>query len=360
MKTLKLAFFSSAKNYIPCKKTGGVEQPLFYYVKELAKRGHKIVLYAASKSKIPGVEVRSILPQNTRNLNCGVEKEKLESFYDSHIITDFFSKRESEKFDLIGFFGYKFYEYLPYSQLTSKPVISQINYPHEDIFPHIKNFIRKYKNVHYLPMSDFIVRVMPVSNCLPAIYPVFNANDFNFSSSGGECLLFIGRICREKGVDIAIEAAKRSNKKLIIAGPVRDNFYFDSEVKPFIDRKKICYVGEVDFKEKIKLYQKSFATLFPSQWNEPFGIVMAESMACGTPVITFDRAAAREIVKDGISGFIVKDKDINQMVKAIGKVGKLERKKVREYAEKKFSLADWASKLEKICLELVEDNKCHL
>lgn len=357
--SLNIAFFSSAKEGVPPDKTGGIGQPLYYYCRELAKRGHKIVLYAATKSKIPNVEVRNILPKGIKNFEKlkGDQKERVVSFFDSETINRFFSEKEDKDFDLVGFFGYKFYEYLPYSRLTRLPVISQINYPHENIYPVIKTVVKRYTNVFYLPMSKFVKKVMPGLNYLPAIYPLFDIDDFPFSPIGGEYLLSIGRICPDKGVDIAIEVAKQSDKKLIIAGPIRDAEYFEEKIKPFVDNRRIFYIGEADFKKKVELYQNSLATLFPIRWNEPFGIVPVESMACGTPAIVFDRAAMREIIKDGISGYIVKDGDVGKMVEAVKRVNKIKRKETRKHVEIFFSLTRWTDKFENICLNLSKYGK---
>jgi len=357
----KIVFFSSAKNFVTADKTGGIEQSLYYFVRELSKRGHKIVLYTASKSKIPGVEVRNMLPSHLNNKYFNnldeSSKEKSVSFFDASALIDFFHFKEDEKFDLIIFFGYKFYEYLPFSKLTGLPIISQINYDHGEIYPAIKEVLKKYKNVQYLPVSNSIKKTMPDLPYLEVVYPVFDFKDFVFSPKEGKYLLFIGRICPEKGVDIAINVAKQSNKKLIIAGPIRDIDYFEAKIKPYLDNQRIFYIGEVGFKKKVELYQNALATLFPIRWNEPFGIVAVESMACGTPVIAFDRAAMREIIKNGINGYIVKDGDVGQMVRAVKEISKIERKNARKYAEKLFSLEKWTDKLENICLNLAKYGK---
>lgn len=132
--------------------------------------------------------------------------------------------------------------------------------------------------------------------------------------------------------------------------------YFNNFIKPYIDNKRIVWLGEVDFKAKIKLYQKALATLFPIQWDEPFGNVQIESMACGTPVITFNRAAMPESMRNEISGFLVKDGDIREMVKAVKDIEKLDRAKVRKWAENNFSLDKYIDKHEKMYQRLININ----
>ena len=181
----KIVFFTSAKNIVPPPKTGGIEQPLYYLIRELAKNGHGVVLYAGNESKIPGVETRCIIPDKTNrkafNDLEGSLREKAISFVDSISLVDFFSSRENNNYDIICFYGYKFYEYLPFSRFTDLPVIIQINYPHEELYSGFKEVIKKYKNVPSLTsMSDSIRQVMPELPYLETIYPVPDFNDFFF------------------------------------------------------------------------------------------------------------------------------------------------------------------------------------
>ena len=358
---MKIAFFCSSRSIIPPLKTGGIEQPAYYWMRELARRGHEITLYAAPGSKIPGVKIKEISPSLTSarqkypNLPEGIV-----NFYDLTALANFFFSGEDRKFDLIQFNNYIFYEILPFTKWTQTPIIIQINYPYGMIYPHIKKSLKQFKNVHYLPMSNFIKKVMPGLPYLPPLYPVFDFADFPLARKSGEYLLSIGRICPEKGVDLAIRVAKKSGKKLVIAGGIKHAYqkeYFDEKIKPLIDGKKIIYLGEVDFKTKINLYQKALATLFPIQWDEPFGIILLESMACGTPVIAFDRAAVREIIKDKVSGYIVPDGNVEKMARAVKEIGKISRRKVRQYAEDNFSISDWAKKYENIIYPLILKNK---
>src|SRR3989339_321229 len=130
--------------------------------------------------------------------------------------------------------------------------------------------------------------------------------------------------------------------------------YFYTQIKPHIDNKQIIYAGEVNFETKIKMYQRAIATIFPIQWDEPFGIVMTKSMACGTPVIAFKRASTGEVVKNGKNGFIVSDGDVKKMASVINKIQKLDRKIVRNYTENLFSINKCAKKYENICKKLLK------
>jgi glycosyltransferase involved in cell wall biosynthesis len=357
---MKIAFFLSSRNIIPPAKTGGLEQPFYYFIKELVKRGHDITLYAAPGSKINGVKIKYISPFPTftkqKFLNL---QERITSFYDLSALGNFFYTKEADKFDIIQFGNYIFYEILPFSKWTKTPIIVQINYPHDEIYPYIKHGLGKHNNIYYLPVSNFIKSIMPDLQCLQAVYPVPDFSDFSYSEKSNGYLFYIGRICPEKGVDLAVKIAIKSNKKLIIAGGIGESQkeFFRDYIKPYIDNDKIVYVGEVGFKYKLKLYKNALATLFPIRWNEPFGNVLLESMACGTPTIAFDRAAVREIIKNKKNGLIVADGDIQAFVKAVGKIDKLDRNLVRKYTIEHFSIKKEVDKYEKICEQILKDKK---
>lgn len=353
---MRIAFFLSARNTVPAPKTGGIEQPAYYLMREMVRRGHRAVLYAAPGSKLTGAVVKQISPFNTlAKLKRSHLEERVSGFYDRAALAEIFAISQKD-FDLIQFFGFRFYEIAPFAPLAKIPVIIQINYPHDDIFPHLRPGLRRFKNIHYLPMSNFIKKTMPGLNYLPTLYPALDFEDFPLSRQKRRYLLFIGRVCPEKGAHLAIAAARQADKKLIIAGNLsdRDKAYFDSQIKPFVDGQSVQYVGEVGFKAKIKLYRQAIATLFPTQWAEPFGNVLIESMACGTPAIAFDRAAAGEIIRDGVNGLIV-PASAKKMAAAVNKAAALEPEKIRNWTKNKFSVEKQTIAYEAICQQLLKN-----
>jgi len=173
---------------------------------------------------------------------------------------------------------------------------------------------------------------------------------FNAEVDADAPLVFLGRIQQEKGTAIAIEIALKTNKKLIIAGNVPNEqihqLYFNEQVKPFIDQEQIKYIGPVNNVQKNELLRNACAMLMPVTWDEPFGIVMAEALACGTPVIGFNRGAVPEVVTNGSTGFICNT--TNEMMEAVNNIPSLSRSDCRQVAEEKFSSTVMAKQYEQL------------
>jgi len=142
----------------------------------------------------------------------------------------------------------------------------------------------------------------------------------------------------------------------MIAGDRRPEFeeFLEKEVLPYVDNEKIKLIGEVDFTQKIELYKNALALIFPIRWNEAFGLVMVEAMACGTPVIAFDNGAVPEVVENGVTGWVVKSGDEEGLVEAIKNIKKLDREKIRKVAEEKFNAKRMVDDYEKIYQQIVK------
>jgi glycosyltransferase involved in cell wall biosynthesis len=159
---------------------------------------------------------------------------------------------------------------------------------------------------------------------------------FPFQAEKDDHLLFLSRFAPEKGPEVAVEVARRCGKKLILAGKVDplDHDFFVNTIAPLIDGERVVFVGEADAKTKRELYKAASCVLMPITWEEPFGLVMAEAQACGTPVLAFDRGAAAEIVQDGVTGFVVDSED--EMVAAVARVNEISPIACRQHIERHF------------------------
>ncbi|NTE04816.1 glycosyltransferase family 4 protein [Agrobacterium tumefaciens] len=172
-------------------------------------------------------------------------------------------------------------------------------------------------------------------------YPIFNGvdlkvYDFNSNISDDAPLIFLGRIEPIKGTHIAIQVAQATNRQLVIAGniPPEYTYYFEEEIKPHLS-ENITYVGPINDEQKNTLLGNGLVLLMPIEWNEPFGIVMAEAMACGTPIIAFNKGSVPEVVFNGINGF--RCDTLEEMIQAVQEIASINRKKVREDVERRFS-----------------------
>jgi glycosyltransferase involved in cell wall biosynthesis len=167
-------------------------------------------------------------------------------------------------------------------------------------------------------------------------------------------LVYLGRIERVKGVHLAIEIARRTGRRLMIAGDPVDasgHEYFSTEIAPVIDGELVQHVGSVNDEQKNVLLRSAAALLFPIQWDEPFGIVMAEAMACGTPVIAWPRGSVPEVVREGVNGFVCRS--IDEAVSAVDRVASLDRQAVRQDCEARFDARVIASQYEAMYAEAV-------
>jgi glycosyltransferase involved in cell wall biosynthesis len=223
---------------------------------------------------------------------------------------------------------------LAHSRFTSVPMVYTIHHPQEE---GLTAFYRFYPDVQYVTISDFQRRKEKLPH-ITTIYHGLNFNKYQVQPEKENYVAFIGRIAPVKGTHLAIEAAKKAGIPLKIAGEVQPLFreYFESQVKPHLDGKNVEYVGEADLAAKNELLGNAKAMLFPIQWDEPFGLVMIEAMACGTPVLAFPGGSVPEIVKDGVCGWVCRS--VNEIAQRIPEVGRFTPHQVRSYAERTFSL----------------------
>ncbi len=182
------------------------------------------------------------------------------------------------------------------------------------------------------------------------VYNGIDVEKYPFSAEKEDFYLYLGRIDGSKGVHIAVQAARKAGEKLIIIGPVADGEYFRRFVEPYIDGVNIKYLGEVEFGVKVEYLARAKALLYPVQYEEFFGIVMVEALATGTPVIGFARGSVTEIVRHGVTGFLVRDLD--EMIKAMKFVDSLDRRECRRDVERRFSSKAMAQRYEELYRKL--------
>jgi glycosyltransferase involved in cell wall biosynthesis len=195
---------------------------------------------------------------------------------------------------------------------------------------------------------------LPWVNWQGTVYHGLPLDQYEYKINQGSYLAFVGRISPEKRVDRAIEIAKRAKMKLKIAAKVDaiDRRYMETEIQPLLDDSLVEFVGEIGEKEKPAFLGNAYALLFPIDWVEPFGLVMIEAMACGTPVVAFRRGSVPEVIDHGVTGFIVDD--IEESLQALDKISHFDRERCRMVFEQRFSAARMAGDYWKIYQRLIE------
>jgi glycosyltransferase involved in cell wall biosynthesis len=228
---------------------------------------------------------------------------------------------------------------LPFTRFVDTPTVLTIHHPHE---PVLTEFYMNYPHIHYVAIADWLARREPMPH-LDVVHHGIPAEAYTFAKEKDDYVVFLGRMVPCKGPHLAIQAARRAGIRLKLAGETQPAFmdYWERQVLPEIDGDWVEYVGEADFAAKNDLFSRARALLFPIQWEEPFGLVMIEAMACGTPVLAFSGGAVSEVVKDGVNGWICTD--VDDMAARIAALD-VAPESCREFVEQSFSVRRMTSR----------------
>jgi glycosyltransferase involved in cell wall biosynthesis len=334
---LKIAVIVNPLIPVPPEQYGGIERIVFMLIQELKKSGHEVTLYANENSQ-PGCKL------------IGYRESAHYGLKDLVNINRLTSKIAFQHFDIVHTFGRM--SNIALLMLSSIPKL--VSYQLPPTISQVKKAVSiAHKNsLRFTACSNYIANQINTFADVTTIYNGVDINDYDFNAdvTTDAPLTFLGRIQQEKGTAIAIKAAKKLNQKLVIAGnipnePIHQQ-YFNEQVKPYIDGEQIKYIGPVNNSQKNQLLRNSKAFLMPVTWDEPFGIVMAEALACGTPVIGFKRGAVPEVVTNGSNGFVC-DTEAD-MITAINNIGNINRATCRQVAEQKFSAGVLAKQYEEL------------
>jgi glycosyltransferase involved in cell wall biosynthesis len=240
---------------------------------------------------------------------------------------------------------------LPFTQLVATPTVHT---HHIDLDADIAQSYARFPRLHVIAPSRHHAGTLP-DRCLAGIvHHGIDVDAFSFEPRGGEYLLFLGRMMPRKGPAEAIQVARATGMRLVLAGPSEEG-YFERAVAPLLDGKQIEYVGRVKHDDRNRLLAGAAALLCPLQEPEPFGLVMIEAMACGTPVIAFNRGAVPELIEEGLTGFIVEDEA--GAVQAVNRIGQLSRQRIRRRFEERFTAQRMANDYLAVYSELIDAAK---
>jgi glycosyltransferase involved in cell wall biosynthesis len=317
---------------VPPKHYGGTERIVSYLTEELVRAGHEVTLFASGDSVTSARLIASCQRSLRKNERCK-DPVAREILLVDHVI------EHVDDFDLIhfhtGYLHFPVCRYLPVPHVTT--LHGRLDMP--DLVP----VFDRFRNEPLISISDAQRQPLPRANWEATIYHGLPKDLFVFQPNRGKYLAFLGRISSEKRVDRAIEIAKRASMPLKIAAKVdrADRRYFKRDIEPLLSQSHVEWVGEISDQQKNEFLGNAYALLFPIDWPEPFGLVMIEAMACGTPVIAYERGSVPEVLDDGVTGFIVQDLD--KAVKAVNRVRNVSRSRCREVFERRFAVTRMAS-----------------
>lgn len=343
---MRIAQVSPLYESVPPKYYGGTERVVSYLTEELVRQGHKVTLFASGDSE---TTARLIAPC-PRSLR--LQKECIDQLAHHIIMLELVAKHASE-FDVIHF--HIDYLHFPLSRRQSIPHLTTLHGRLD--LPDLVPIYREFPEMPVVSISMAQRLPLPWVNWMATVPHGLPPKLYRFRDVHGKYLCFVGRISPEKRVDRAIEIARRIGMPLKIAAKVDnvDRQYFEQVIKPLLNAPGIEYVGEVGEAEKDELLGNAYALIFPIDWPEPFGLVMIEAMACGTPVIACRRGSVPEVLDDGVTGFVVDD--VEDAVRATGLVEKLDRRRCRQVFDKRFTVERMASDYVTLYERLIGDRK---
>ncbi len=318
---MKIALLSPIAWRTPPRNYGPWELVVSLLAEGLVKRGLEVTLFATGDS-ITQAKLASVCPAPYEE-NKDIDPKVWEALHIAHLF------EEADKFDII----HNNYDFLPlvFSRLVDTPVVTTIHgFSSSQIIP----VYREYNDSNYYVSISNADRSQDL-NYIKTIYHGIDLNQFKFYDKAGDYLLFFGRIHPDKGAAEAVEISQRSGIKLIIAGIIQDQNYFNTRVAPFIDGENIIYFGVANPVQRDQLMGNALALLHPINFHEPFGLSVVEAMACGTPVIAFNKGSMPEVIDQGKSGFLVKD--VEEACSVLPQLWSLDRSYCRYWAESRFS-----------------------
>jgi glycosyltransferase involved in cell wall biosynthesis len=319
---LRIAHVGPVATSIPPPKSGSVESMTSLLTEGLVARGHDVTLFATAES-ITSARLHATFPRGYWQDASLWPWELCEMFNLAAAV------ERAAQFDIIHYEAMYYPMSLAFSRLSNRPIVQTVH--HAPSQAEIALWCR-YPDAPFIAISDEQAGLLVGMNVVATVPHAIDIDRFVFRETPDDYLLFLGRFTEGKGVAQAIEVARRVGMKLLLIAAAND--YYRTHIAPLVDGSQIVYFGEADHATKVRLYGGARALLYPVQAREPFGLVLAESMACGTPVAALDRGAVGEIVDQGVTGYVFES--LEAMIDGLPRVLALDRRRVRERAVSKF------------------------
>ncbi|MEK7165434.1 MAG: glycosyltransferase family 4 protein [Patescibacteria group bacterium] len=356
MKKLKIAQLVLPWLPLPPPGYAGTERVVYNLTEGLVKKGHDVTLFSVGESRTTG-KLKYILPK-ALNLQVDVMGMQKTSFLPLMHVANCFEMHQD--FDIIHshaqFLG------LPFAAITKTPSVHTFHRVFEFKLSDERELVLRYGRLHFTSISS-AQRISGIN----FIATVYNGTDVNLYRPGSfvkrDHLFWAGRLIEKKGPEEAIQVAKKLEIPLLMAGEITEPEYYENKIKPHVDGKFIRLIEEITPEEIISLYRDALVTLVPIKWNEPFGLVPVESMACGTPVVAYANGGVVETVIDGVTGYLVKENvgvgGLAEKVKVIAQKSAVDyalmSQNCRDHIVTNFSVEKMVADYEKVYFRLIDE-----
>ena len=338
--SLRIAHVGPIATSIPPPKSGSVQEMTSLLTEGLVDHGMDVTLFGTADSKTRA-KLHATFPHGYWHDEDMWPWELYEMLNLAAAI------ERADSFDIIHYEAAYYPMSLAFTRLSTTPIVQTLH--HSPSAAELKLWAH-YPEARYIAISKEQARLLSGFNVVGTVLHGIDTARFTFREKPDDYLLFLGRFTEGKGPVQAIEIARRLGMRLILAAA--EEPYYHEHVKPLVDGKQILYFGEADFDAKVRLFGGARALLYPIQSREPFGLVLAEAMACGTPVAALDRGAVREVVDDGITGVVFDD--VDQMVDGLPRVMGLDRTRVRKQAVARFGVERMVREYAAVYQQIVE------
>jgi len=347
---MKIAMVMPPWFKIPPESYGGIEIIVSLLTDGLVEKDHEVTLFTISESQskariftVFNEEMKSYLDRPPSSfLNIAL----------THTLASYFEIAKGN-YDIIHDHTWK--EGLACASFMNIPIVHTLHSPIDEENRRFYSLFRDHPGIYFITISNFQQSCLPGLNYAATVYNSIEFSKYPFSEEKEDFFFYMGRFNAEKAPHLACEVASKLGKKLILAGKVHEEAertYFDQYIKPYLN-DNISYIGPLGHwsEEKMRLFSRAKAYLYPIQWDEPFGITMAEAIACGTPVVTFKKGAAPEVIAHGVTGFVVET--MEEFIEALEHIDEISPQACRNRAESMFTSRAMVDNYERAYLKIL-------